>query len=131
MTNLVLDAVETEKTWNAIHGRIAKVTQFQVVPLDALETIEAVIMRDHDEAYDNWPTFSIDDQKCRVQFWKDRVLADVPADKRGLFAVYYHEYIAAIERSQDAEYEDVVIPSYGGHARAAHDAWVACTASLN
>lgn len=135
MSELLLDKSETEKTWTSIQGRIDHSPMFQVVPEDALELIESVIMRNHDEAYDRWPTFAVDHQKCRVQFWKDRVRDAVPGDKAGIFAVYYHEYIASLERARFKEFEDedqhMPIPSYGGHARAAYDAYVACTASLS
>jgi len=135
MSSLLLDEAETEKTWTAIQGRIDRSPTFQVVPEAALELIESVIMRNHDEAYDRWSTFTVEDQKRRVQFWKECVRDAVPADKAGIFAVYYHEYIASLERARCKEFEDedglMPIPSYGGHARAAHDAWVACTASLD
>lgn len=134
MSELLLDKSETEKTWTSIQGRIDHSPSFQVVSEDALELIESVIMHNHDEAYDRWPTFTVEHQKCRVQFWKNRVLDAVPADKAGIFAVYYHEYIASLERARSKEFEDdepVNIPSYGGHARAAYDAYVACTASLS
>ncbi|NDD52287.1 hypothetical protein EBZ39_00145 [bacterium] len=131
----VINRADVDTTWTAIQGRIQRRPTFQVVSEDAIATIENVIMRNHDEAYDMWPSFSLDHKKCRVHFWKERVLNAVPDDKRGIFAVYYHEYIASIERSQDAAFDEdeelMVIPNYGGHARAVHDAWIACTASLN
>lgn len=129
----MLDPVEVEATWTAIQGRASRSPKFQVLPDEAMALIEAVIMRNHDEAFDNWPSFSTSDKKCRVHFWKQRILAAVEQDKRGLYAVYFHEYVAATDRGTYAEPEDDYerIPSYGGHARAAHDAWVACTASID
>lgn len=133
MSLLMLDSVEAEKTWTSIQGRMARHPVFQVLPEEAQETIENVIMLNHDEAFDRWPSFSLGHKKMRIQFWKDRVLDAVEVEKRGIFAVYFHEYIAASIRGEGASAEDddvSAIPSYGGHARAAHDAWVACTASL-
>ena len=132
---LLLDMVEVEKTWTAIQGRIGRNPVFQVLPDEAQATIESVIMVNHDEAFDRWPSFSLVHTKCRVHFWKEKVRAAVPAAKAGIFAVYFHEYVAASTRGEMAGVEDdesscSMIPSYGGHARAAHDAWVACTASL-
>lgn len=129
---LFLDPVEVENTWTAIHGRIAKVPQFQVLPQDAFETIEEIIMASHAEAFDHWDSYSEEHRKYRAQFWKNRVLAAVEPEKRGLYAVYFHEYVAASTRGDAAEMEDepMTIPSYGGHARAAHDAYIACIVSL-
>jgi len=133
MVNVVLDPVEVESTWRAIQGRSSRTPQFQVLPEDAMKLIEAIVMRNHDDAFDMWPTFSTSDKKCRVHFWKEKVLAAVDSEKRGIYAVYFHEYVAATDRgtySEPEELEMPSVPSYGGHARAAHDAWVACTASL-
>jgi hypothetical protein len=128
---VVANSTDVESTWASIQGRISRNPTFQVVDEDAIATIESVIMHHHDEAYDSWPSFSLADKKCRVHFWKGCVLDAVPDEKRGLFAVYFHEYVAAIERGEQSEEDEPgCIPSYGGHARAAHDAYVACTASL-
>lgn len=130
---LDLDPVEVASTWAAIQGRIEKSPTFQVVSEEALATIENVILANHDEAFDRWPKFTDEHKKYRVQFWKAALIDAVPAEKAGIFAVYYHEYIASIERSERGSAEDeaaMPLPSYGGHARAARDAWMACTASL-
>jgi hypothetical protein len=132
MSTFVLDSVEVEETWTAIQGRIEKSPVFQVVPEEAMATIEGVILLNHDEAFDNWPTFSEQHKKNRVQFWKMKVLRTVPTEKAGIMAVYFHEYVAASLRGDAAESDDdgPVIPSYGGHVRAAQDAYIACTVSL-
>lgn len=132
---MIVNTYEVEATWTAIQGRIDRRPTFQVVDEDAIALIESVIMKNHEEAFDLFPGFSLDDKKQRVQFWKDRVIDAVLPAKAGLFAVYFHEYIASIERANAASFDEddepTLIPSYGGHARAAHDAWVACTASLS
>jgi hypothetical protein len=133
MSYLVLDNREVEATWAAIQGRISRHPTFQVVAEDAIHTIESVIMLNHDEAFDRWPTNALGDKKCRVHFWKEQVLESVENNKRGLFAVYFHEYVAASIRGEMAMSDDddsPTIPSYGGHARAAYDAYVASVASL-
>lgn len=133
LNDVTVDNTEVEATWTAIQGRISRSPKFQVLPEDAMATIETVIMRHHDEAFDLWPGFSVSDKKHRVHFWKSRVLDFVEPEKRGLYAVYFHEYVAATDRGTYAEPEEDLspIPYYGGHARAAHDAYVACTASLD
>lgn len=135
MSHLVLDNREVEQTWAAIQGRIGRHPTFQVVAEDAIHTIESVIMLNHDEAFDRWPGDKeknmLRDKKCRVHFWKEQVLESVENNKRGIFAVYFHEYVAASIRGERAMSDDgPTIPSYGGHARAAYDAYVASVASL-
>jgi len=106
--SFMLDMEAVEKTDSAIRARIAKRPSFQVVPAAAMATIESVISASEDEAWDRWPTASAEHQKCRIHFWKLRLLEavgedadtnDSPAAAAGLWAVYYHEYTAAIQRS--------------------------------
>lgn len=138
MSSLTVDLTEAKKTWRAIEARMAHTPVAEVVGEEALATIESVLMENHDEAYDLYPTNSFEDRICRIQFWKDAVIeASLPA-KAGIMAVYYHEYVAASLRGQAASPVPTVftdetesrIPSYGGERRAQHDAYLACTASL-
>jgi hypothetical protein len=64
----------------------------------------------------------------RIDYWKAEILNRVAAPLRGMVAVQYHEYVAALLRNEDAV---PVIPAYGGEARAQRDAYLACTASLD
>lgn len=138
MSSLTVDLTEARKTWKAIEVRMAHEPVTEVVTEEALATIEDVVMSRHDEAYDMFPTNSFEDRIQRIQFWKQAVLGAVQDGKEGIFAVYFHEYVAASLRGQSAAPVPTVftddepgrIPSYGGERRAQHDAWVACTASL-
>ena len=131
--NMLIDLSAVEKTWSAINARIARHPVFQVVPNEALVTIENVIMAGEDEAWDRWP----EDKKCRVQFWKVAVLDAVPADERGLWAVYFHEYIASTMRGGDAaiDDEDIVYSrvsvSPAIAQRALAEAYATCSAGLD
>jgi len=98
MSVLLLSAADVKKTWAAVEARIKKRPVFQVVPEEAMVTIENVILANEDEAWDRFPA----DQKCRVHFWKTLLLAAVPENERGLWAVYFHEYIAASLRGDGA-----------------------------
>ena len=118
MGMLLLDRAVVAKTWDAINARIARHPVFQVVNSDAMNTIESVIEIHEDEAWDRWPSNHVDgsgqpdaeknreDQKCRVQFSKEALLDAVPAEERGLWAVYFHEYIASTLRGADAAIAD-------------------------
>ena len=126
----VLD-VEVQKTWIAIQSRLEHNPVSQVVPETAMELLDAVVNHYSDEAFGEWPTQNQYDRANRAHFWKQKVLQVCPEGQQGLYAVYLHEYIAATLRGDAAEMDDVSnVPHYGGHARASHDAWVACTASL-
>jgi len=161
MSVLLLDRDAVKKTWECVVARIAKRPVFQVVPEEAMNTIESVIMVNEDEAWDRWPSNHFDehgepddeknhaDKQCRVQFWKQCVLAAVVdfADEDdkdlnvGLWAVYFHEYIAASMRGADAAYdvdEDVADIRYTRASvspdiarRALHDAYATCAAGLD
>lgn len=123
MGMLLLDMAAVGKTWAAIEARIARQPTFQVVPSVAMITIESVIMAGEDEAWDRWPSdHTLDgdlpdaaknreDQKCRVQFSKEALLDAVPTEERGLFAVYFHEYIASTLRSGDAAIDEDIVYS--------------------
>lgn len=102
MGMLLLDQDFVTSTWVSITTRLAHRPTFQVVPDAAMVTIENVITAHHDEAWDRFPT----NQKSRVAFWKVALLAAVPTESRGLFAVYFHEYIAASLRGDAPEVDD-------------------------
>jgi hypothetical protein len=131
------DAVKA--TWTAITARIKARPETEVVPEAAMDYIDAVVTQSSDIAFERWPTNSEEDRAHRAHFWKLCVLQSLRTDGRateaGVFAVYLHELIAATIRGDAATGMDddftVDIPNYGGHARAAHDAYMACTASLD
>ena len=145
---LLLDMAAVEKTWSAIVARIARRPTFQVVNSDAMHTIESVIEVHEDEAWDRWPSNHFDehgtpdaaknreDQKCRVQFSKEALLDAVPAEERGLWAVYFHEYIASTLRGADAAIDDDdvvysrVSVSPATAQRALAEAYETCSAGL-
>lgn len=123
--------IEVQKTWMAIEARIDRHPVAQVVPEEAMDLLDAVVDHYSADAFDKWPSNNQYDRANRAHFWKQKVLQVCPEGQQGLYAVYLHEYIAATLRGAAADMDDVVdVPNYGGHTRAAHDAWVACTASL-
>lgn len=122
--------VEVQKTWMAIEARIDRNPVAEVVPASAMELIDAVVDYYSHAAFNEWPSNNQFDKANRAHFWKQKVLEVCPAGQAGLYAVYLHEYIAATLRGTNAYTDPGYVPNYGGHARAAHDAYVACTASL-
>ena len=136
MSVLLLDRAAVEKTWDSIDARASRRPVFQVVPEMAMITIENVIEVHEDEAWDRFPK----DQHCRVQLWKEALLDAVPENERGLWAVYFHEYIAASLRGSDAacdtaeDAEDIVYSrasvSPAIAQRALADAYETCSAGL-
>ena len=133
MSVLLLDMAVVEKTWSAIVARIARRPTFQVVPEEALVTIENVILANEEEAWDRFP----DDQKCRVQVYKEALLDAVPAEERGLWAVYFHEYIASTLRCGDAAIDDDDVVYFRRSSspaiaqRALSEAYKTCSAGLD
>lgn len=120
--------MSVEETKNAIKVRIANRPQFAVVPQHAIALFDKVMEETEVEAFQKHKGFW-----ARVDFWKGEVLRRVSPTLRGLVAVQFHEYIAALARGGDAvpdPYGFDNVPPYGGEARAQHDAYVACTASL-
>lgn len=137
MSMLLLNDGIVARTWAAIEARLHRRPTFQVVTEAAMRTIENVILVNEDEAWDRFPT----DQKSRVAFWKAAVLDAVPAEERGLFAVYFHEYIAASLRGDGAAGEvdddtDVIVYSRRSVSpaiaqRALTEAYATCAAGLD
>ena len=131
---LLLDQDFVPSTWVSLTTRLAHRPTFQVVPNEALVTIENVITAHHDEAWDRFPT----NQKSRVAFWKMALLDAVPTESRGLFAVYFHEYIAASLRGDAPEVDedtDVIVYSRRSVSpaiaqRALAEAYATCSAGL-
>jgi hypothetical protein len=148
MCVLLLDRDAVKKTWECVVARIAKRPVFQVVPEAAMDTIESVIAFNEEEAWDRWPTNSMEHKQCRVQFWKQCLMetvidfaSAVDEDPNiGLWAVYFHEYVAASLRGAEAvfEAEDVADIRYTRASvspdiarRALHDAYATCAAGLD
>lgn len=148
MGMLLLDLTAVEKTWASIEARISRSPVFQVVPTEAMITIESVIMAGEDEAWDRWPGQHLGDddlpdveknhadQKCRIHFAKEALLDAVPAESRGLMAVYFHEYIASTLRSADAAIDEDIVYSRVSVSpataqRALAEAYAACSAGLD
>lgn len=121
--------MSVEETKNAIKVRIAARPQFAVVPQHAIALFDKVMEETEVEAFQNHKGFW-----GRIDFWKSEVLRRVTPTLRGLIAVQFHEYIAALARGGDMitdphGFDNV--PNYGGEVRAQHDAYVACCASLD
>lgn len=112
-------------TKDAILLRITRRPNFAVVPEHAIKLFDRIMERDEAEALRAHPN----DEWAQIEFWKERILESVASNVRGVIAVYYHEYIAAIKRNDDP-YGFNNLPPYGGEARAQRDAYLACTASL-
>jgi hypothetical protein len=144
--SVLLNAADVKKTWAAVEARIKKRPVFQVVPEAAMVTIENVILANEDEAWDRFPA----DQKCRVHFWKQCILeavVDIAAGEEkepnvGLWAVYFHEYIAASLRGDGAagvevdDDTDVIVYSRRSVSpaiaqRALAEAYQTCAAGLD
>lgn len=120
--------MSVEETKKAIQVRIAARPQFAVVPQHAIALFDRVMEETEVEAFKQHKGFW-----ARVDFWKAEVLRRVTPSLRGLVAVQFHEYIAALARGdgdcvEPTGFEN--IPPYGGEARAQYDAYIACTASL-
>jgi hypothetical protein len=120
--------MSVEETKKSIQVRISARPQFAVVPAHAIALFDRVMEETEVEAFTAHKGFW-----ARVDFWKAEVLRRVTPSIRGLVAVQFHEYIAALARGGDGDcvsggFDNV--PPYGGEARAQHDAYIACTASL-
>jgi hypothetical protein len=141
MSVLLLDLTAVEKTWASIEARISRRPVFQVVPDIAMLTIESVVLANEDEACRRWPTYHIGgpaspsirhDARCRVQFAKEALLDAVPTESRGLFAVYFHEYIAASLRGDAPEFVYLRRSSSPAIAqRALAEAYQTCAAGMD
>jgi hypothetical protein len=97
-----------------------------VVPEHAVKLFDKVVEETEAEALRLYPN----DLWARIDFWKEAILDKTPPNHRGMIAVQVHEYFAALLRNEDEDLT-VDIPSYGGEARAQHDAYMACCASLD
>lgn len=120
-----------EETKNAIVLRVARQPSFAVVPEHAIKLFDRVIEETEAEAFKT----HADDVWGRIEFWKNEILSRVTPHLRGLVAVQYHEYIAALRRNDD----DFGVDPYGFNNRpynpnaeavAQRDAYAACCASL-
>ena len=117
-------------TKKAILLRSARKPSFAVVPEHAIKMFDRVIEQTSAAAIAAHP----DDKWGQIEFWKEEILSRVLPKLRGIVAVYYHEYIASLMRGDGNVEVDPYgfddVPPYGGEARAQHDAYMACTASL-
>lgn len=143
--DLVLDRAAVKKTWECVTARIGRQPVFEVVPEEAMETIETIVSINEEKAWENWPTNTDEDKAHRIQFWKQcvlRAVVDFAASagddpNLGLWAVYFHEYVAANMRGAEAvlSAEDIqyfrkpVSPDIA--RRALHDAYATCRAGLD
>lgn len=129
MTALRIDGARVARTRDQVMARIAKTPSFEIVTEEAMATIEAVIMANHDEAFDLYPK----DQWYRVQYWKDRLMEAIPENLRGVFSGYFHEYVASNLKGSAAMADDTGYRAADPNieARALHDAYVAASASLD
>lgn len=121
------------ETKQAILGRVHKRPEFAIVPEHAIKLFDRVIEQTETEALRLCP----DDEWGRIQFWKEEVMEVTLPKLRGVIAVYFHEYIAALMRN---DLLDVAVDDEFGfngrpyneyaEAIAQRDAYLACTASL-
>jgi len=142
--DLVLDRDAVNRTWACVTARIERRPVFEVVPEEAMETIETIVAINEDKAWENWPTNTAEDKAHRIQFWKQRVLravvdfaASAGEDPNvGLWAVYFHEYVAANMRGAEAAMSDDIRYTRASVSpdiarRALHDAYATCAAGLD
>lgn len=122
---------EIEKTKSAILVRARRQPEFEVVPEHALRMFDHVIEQTESEAMTAHPT----DEWARIEFWKREILSRVSNRLRGLVAVQYHEYIAALLRGRDDDGDDPY--GFGGRpynpnaeAVAQRDAYLASVATF-
>jgi hypothetical protein len=118
-------------TRNAVLARVPRRPVFGIVPEHAQKLFDRVIEETEAVAVAAHP----DDVWGRIEFWKEEILSRVSPVLRGLVAVQYHEYVAALMRGDDADgaadpFGFGSRPPYGGEARAQRDAYMACCASL-
>lgn len=128
-----------QSTWAAIEGRLGHRPVAEVVPEGAMALLDAVVQKTSDIAFERWPTNTTEDRAYRAHFWKLQLLQQLANSGRkaeaGLYACYLHEYVAATLRGDEIVQPDDVleiphVPHYGGHLRAARDAYIACSCSL-
>ena len=107
-------------TWSAIEARFGfvRTSLTKTMPEWARRAIEDVMERYHDAAWKQFSGFDQENEIGRVHFWKQKLLEETEEAKRGLAAVYFHEYCAATLR---ADAEAAGLPSYGGEPRAQID----------
>jgi hypothetical protein len=121
-------AMSVNETKQAILHRVAAAPVFAIVPEHAIALFDKVMSETESEAYVKYPS----DYWSRVDFWKRVILNRVSPTLRGLVAVQYHEYIAALRRGDgdgiSGGFDSV--PPYGGEARAQRDAYMACCAGI-
>jgi hypothetical protein len=114
------------ETKKSILFRLNRTPAFEVVPAHAITLFDKVMAETEAEATRLHPK----DKWGRIEFWKGEILSRIAPSLRGMVAGQFHEYIAALERN-DEDSGLMPIPSYGGEARAQHDAYMACCASLD
>lgn len=116
-------------TKQMILDRVNRKTAETVVPERAIKFIDKVM---EDNAADS-PT----DYWERVEFFKEKVLEDTLPQFKGLMAVAFHQYMAALYRDENPEFESDA-DEFGSRpynlyaeAIAQRDAYLACCASLD
>jgi hypothetical protein len=122
--------MSVEETKKAIIGRIHRSTRATPVPEHVIRLFDHVIEETHVEAFLAHPT----DKWERIEFWKEEILARIAEPFRGLVAIQYHEYMAAIERGNEESDEELLTalrPSNPcAEAIAQRDAYLACCAAV-
>lgn len=127
-------AMSVAATKQAILSRVFRRPEFSVVPEHAIKLFDRVIEQNEAEGLRKFPK----DEWGRIQFWKEEIMKVTLPQLRGVIAVYYHEYMAALRRNEslavvpgDDEFGFMSRP-YNPHAEAIaqRDAYLACTASL-
>jgi len=88
---------DIEQTKSAIKARVSRHPEFSVVPEHSMKMFDHVIEQTEAEALAAYP----DDEWGRIQFWKREILSRVSNRLRGIVAVQFHEYVAALMRGDD------------------------------
>lgn len=119
-----------ESTKQAIIGRVHRNTVSVPVEEHVIKMFDHVIEETHVEAFTAHPK----DKWARIEFWKREILSRVAAPFRGLVAIQFHEYMAAIERGNEESDEELLTalrPSNPfAESVAQRDAYLACCAAI-
>jgi hypothetical protein len=93
-----------ENTKSAIVGRIHRDTVSVPVAEHAIKFFDYVISEVEADAMAAHPK----DKWARVNYWKKEILSRVADNWRGLVAIQFHEYMAALERGDEETTESLL-----------------------
>lgn len=122
--------MSVENTKSAIVGRVHRDTGSVPVAEHAIRFFDYVISEVEADALAAHPT----DKWARINYWKEEILSRVARNWRGLVAVQFHEYIAALERGAEESTESLMSAlrptNPWAEQIALRDAYLATSASL-